>query len=250
MANQNDGIWKEQIRVHSYDVDFGQQATLEAICRLFLEGAWNHAEALGLGFKHLAEQNRLWVLSRLLMKMERYPRWGDMVTLNTWPRAGKGVFALREFELMDASGNQLAGGSSAWVVLDTNTKKPQRIEKMLASIRTGPQRLAVAQEPSKVPSGVGPAVPSTVVRYSDIDLNGHVNSGRYIGWLLDSYPFEFHGKHQVQLVEVNYLGETRGGETISIRSQEETPGAWCHAIEKAVGTEVCRARIVWVPRVG
>lgn len=250
MTSPADGIWQEAIRIHSYDVDFARQATLEAVSRLFLEAAWNHAEALGVGYAHLAQQGRFWVLVRLLIKLEGYPQWRDTLTLNTWPRAGKGVFALREFELIDSAGQQLGGGSSAWVVLDAETKKPQRIDKMLNSIRTGPERLAVGLEPSKVASCAGPITTSTSARYSDIDLNGHLNSGRYIGCLLDSYPFDFHKHHQAQLLETNYLGETQGGESLAIPSQEEQPGTWCHAIQKADGSEVCRARIHWAPRAG
>lgn len=248
MAGQAEGIWQEEIRIHSYDVDFTQNATLEVLCRLFLEAAWNHAEALGVGFARLAEQNRLWVLARLLIKLGKYPRWGEQVSLNTWPRAGTGLFALREFELLDNHGHVLGGGSSAWVVLDARTKRPQRIEKMLSAIRVGPERLAVGREPSKVPPCPGTAAVTTKANYSDIDLNGHLNSGRYIGWLLDSYPLEFHARHQAELLEINYLEEVKGGETLSVRSREESPGSWSHAMEKSDGTEVCRARIVWSPR--
>lgn len=247
MAAQADGTWREEIRIHSYDVDFFQRATLEAICRLFLEAAWNHAEALGVGFAHLAEQHCLWVLVRLVIKLHRYPSWAETLTLNTWPRAAKGVFALREFELIDPIGNLVGGGSSAWAVLDAQTKKPQRIEKMLAGIRRGPERLAVALEPTKLSACQAPDTITRKTAYGDIDLNGHVNSGRYIGWLMDSYSFEFHKAHQVHLLEVNYLGETAGGETISIRSQQASPDTWCHAIYRA-GTEVSRARMVWVRR--
>jgi len=248
MPADDKGIWSEEIRIHSYDVDFGQRAALESICRLFLEAAWNHAEALGVGFARLAQHNRLWVLARLLIKIDPYPRWGDIVTLNTWPRAAKSIFALREFELMGPAGNQLGGGSSAWVVLDGTSKKPQRIEKMLGGLRTGPERTAVGQDASKLSSCPGQTAMTRSAQYGDIDLNGHVNSARYIGWLMDSYPFEFHRKHQVQLLEINYLGETRGGETITIRSRTESPGLLSHTILRAEESEVCRARILWVAR--
>jgi acyl-ACP thioesterase len=167
------------------------------------------------------------------------------VQLNTWPRTTKSLFALREFELTDSAGEQLGGGSSAWVVLDANTKKPQRLEKLLSGLRTGPEQLAVGSEPSKIEACTCPTVLTTNARYSDIDLNGHVNSGRYIGWLLDSYAFEFHKTHQAHQIEVNYLSETRGGEEISIRAVELSPATWFHTIVKTDGAEVCRARLFW-----
>lgn len=248
MAPEDDGIWREEVRIHSYDVDFAREATLEAICRMFLEAAWNHAEALGVGFEHLAAQNRLWVLARLLIRVDRYARWRENFVLNTWPRAAKSVFALREFELLDRNGHRFVAGSSAWVVLDGVTKKPQRIEKMLKAIRTGPDRCAVGQESGKLSPCQGPMIGTRSVQYADIDLNGHVNSSRYVAWLMDSYPVEFHRQYQVQSLEINYMGETRGGETVSIRSQEEATGAWSHSILRSDESEVCRARVLWFPR--
>jgi len=248
MANQEDGIRREEIRIHSYDVDFARQVTLEALCRLFLEAAWNHAESLGVGIEHLAAHHQLWVLARLLIKVDRYARWGESLVLNTWPRGAKGVVALREFELLDRDGNQFVTGSSAWAVLDGATKKPQRIDKMLRGIRTGPDRSATGHEPSRLSSCLGPTTITRTVQYTDLDLNGHVNSGRYVAWLLDSYPVEFHTKYQVELLEINYSGETRGRETVFIRSHEEANDAWSHSILRSDESEVCRARVLWVPR--
>jgi acyl-ACP thioesterase len=248
MAPEEDGIWREEIRIRSYEVDFARQATLEGLCRLFLEAAWNHAEALGAGFGHLVAQNRFWVLVRLRILVDRYPRWGDDFVLSTWPRAGKGIFALREFELTDREGDLFVAGSSAWVVLDGTTKKPQRIEKMLDAIRTGPDRCAMGQELGKVPPCRGPTRVTRGVQYTDIDLNGHVNSGRYLAWLMDSYSFEFHQKYQVRSFEINYTGETKGTETVSIRSHEDSDGLWSHSIVSATELEVCRARVFWAPR--
>jgi hypothetical protein len=44
---ETSGVWTENVRIHSHDVDFNQRATLEAICHDFLEAAWEHAEVLG-----------------------------------------------------------------------------------------------------------------------------------------------------------------------------------------------------------
>ena len=68
-------VWTERLRVCSYDVDFTRRATSVSLCRYFLEAAWNHAEALGVGFSHLQQQGRYWVLSRLVLGC-RAPRSG------------------------------------------------------------------------------------------------------------------------------------------------------------------------------
>jgi acyl-ACP thioesterase len=243
---ETSGVWTENVRIHSHDVDFNQRATLEAICHDFLEAAWEHAEVLGVGYRFLAAQQKFWVLSRLLMKVEKYPRWGDCAVLKTWPRPPKSIFALRDFELLNSDGAQLLGGSSAWLVLDATSRRPQRLEKVIGAIRTFPDRMAIGEDPAKLTDdGAGQVQLTTAVRYSDLDVNSHVNSARYVRWLLDSYGLDFHRVHSIRRLEINYVSETLGGETISIHSQETAPLHFSHALMKSDGAEVCRARLEW-----
>jgi acyl-ACP thioesterase len=239
-------VWTEPLRVCSDDVDFTRRATGATLCRYFLEAAWNHAEALGLGFNQLASQGRLWVLSRLLVQVERYPVWGDAMVLRTWPRGVVSVFAMRDFEVGDDAGRRLAAGSSAWLVLNAATKRPQRLHKVIPSLAEFDGPSALGRDPEKLPDGEGGAEAyAATVRYTDTDVNRHVGSSRYVGWLLDAYPSEFHGDHALRVLEVNYLGETRVGDVVSIRTRQTAPGVYCHSVILANGSEVCRARLTW-----
>jgi acyl-ACP thioesterase len=245
-ALEHSAIWTEEIRLHSYDVDFKHQATLEAVCRLFLEAAWNHAEHLGVGFHHLSLQQRFWVLSRLTIQIDAIPRWGDQVSLATWPRGASSLFAFRDFVLEDANRQRLVAGSSAWLVLSASSKRPQRLDKLTASIRGLPRKMALNADPEKLPALVGGNLQATATaHYSFIDVNSHVNSARYVGWLLDAYSLDFHRRHSLRRLEINYLGETLAGEVISLFTTETSPGNFFHSIRKADGQEVCRARILW-----
>ncbi len=239
-------VWTEQLRICSYDVDLTRRATSMCLCRYFLEAAWNHAEALGFGFSHLARQGKLWVLSRLALEVDRYPVWGSAVTLRTWPRGVKSVFALRDFEVADGAGTRLAAGSSAWLVLDAGSKRPQRPNRVLSGVADLEGKAALGRDPEKLADDEnGEETLSAAVRYTDIDVNGHVNSGRYVGWILESYPLGFHREHCVRVLEVNYLGETLEGEVLSVRGRQAGPGVYRHSLARSSGDEVCRARLEW-----
>jgi acyl-ACP thioesterase len=246
---QPPAVWSEEFKIHSYEVDLKRQATLETLCRYFQEAAWNHAEILGAGYHHLQRANKFWVLARLRLEVERFPLWSDIVTVNTWPRETKSVFALRDFELHDAAGARMAAGASAWLVLDATTHKPQRVDKLLASIKVMSETRATAQDPEKLPRCNEPQTHLPVrVSYGDIDVNSHVNNARYIGWLLDSYPLDFHRAHAPRVAEINFLAETVGGDDLTIASQQTSPIEFSHSIAKTGrGDEVCRARILWAP---
>ena len=245
-SGEHDGIWTEHFKVHSYEVDANQRATLETVCRYFQEAAWNHAEALGAGYGHLQKLNCLWVLSRLAVRIEALPSWGETLTVQTWPRAAKSVFAMRDFEIFNPSGARLIGGSSAWLVLNGGTRKPQRIDKLLSHLRPIAHRRAIPDDPEKLDlEAQSQAVPSreVSVRWSDLDVNGHVNYGKYIGWALDGFSAEFHRTRTVKGLEANYLGETAADETLVIAGQQLSSGESYYSLTKAEGIEVCRVKI-------
>jgi medium-chain acyl-[acyl-carrier-protein] hydrolase len=239
-------MWSEPLRIRSYDVDFTRRATSASLCRHFLEAAWNHAEALGVGFNQLAKQGKCWVLSRLRLEVRHSPMWGSTATLRTWPRAAKSLFAMRDFEVTDDAGTPVAAGSSAWLVLDVASKRPQRLNPLLAGLAGLDGKSALGRDPEKLPDGEGwEEVFSVNVRYADIDVNRHVNSGRYIDWMLDAYPLGFHREHGLRVLEVNFLGETLEGEVLGVRSRQTGAAVYCHSLTRASGAEVCRARLEW-----
>jgi len=240
------GVWLEDLRIHSYDADFQLRASPEALSRAFLEAAWNHAEHLGVGHSELARQQKLWVLGRLLLQIDGWPRWGDAVQIRTWPRGINGAFALRDFEIFDENETRLVAGSSSWLVLDASTHRPLRINKLLQNLPTPLTRTALGREPSKLGPLTTPTHSVTrEVRYSDVDVNRHVNSARYIGWLLDSYEPEFHRTHGLHSLKVNYLAETLWPDSVSVKSQPQTPATFAHSIVNSSQHEVLRAELTW-----
>lgn len=239
-------VWTEPLKICSYDVDFTRRATSTSLCRYFMEAAWNHAEALGVGYSHLGSQGKFWVLSRLLLEVQRYPAWGATVNLRTWPRTPQLLFAMRDFEVTDSDGTRIAAGSSAWLVLDARSKRPQRLKKLLPGMTELTDQSALGRDPEKLPDGqTGEAVFSTTVRYTDIDVNRHVNSGQYIAWILNVYPLEFHREHCVRVLQVNYLGETQEGEVLTVHTRQTGPATYSHSLTKPSGDEMCRARLEW-----
>jgi len=238
-------VCTERLQVHSYDVDFSRCLAVDALSRWCLEAAWNHAEQLGIGFAALAERKLLWVLSRLLVQIDAYPKWGEMLELSTWPRGINGVFALRDFEVRNLGGLHLASATSSWIVLSEGTHRPQRINKLLLHM-PAEQRQAVGRDAAKIMEGdAGVVRLCTVARYSDIDVNHHVNSATYIRWLLDSYPAEFHQQHTIRRIELNYVGEVKWSDSVSVSAEARHPLVIQHSIRGADGAVACRAELAW-----
>ena len=214
---------KYSFKVRTYECGPDGMATLPTICNFLQEAASMNAEALGFSKTDFdsAGENISWVLARLVVRMDRYPKWEDEVTVATFPRGGRKIVAWRDFELFDSSGVRIGAASSEWMLIDLSTRRIVAI----------PQSVFDAADPADAP--VLGEMPFTKFRYpavsdpqhlafraqkSHIDLNGHVNNVHYIEWMLEPYA----DAHPSQM-EVVFRSETLAGEEVLVSSAAEPP---------------------------
>ena len=53
-------------------------------------------------------------------------------------------------------------------------------------------------------------------KYSDLDVNNHVNNSRYIDWFTDQIPLDIHTRGILSEISVSYSREIRSGETVKL----------------------------------
>lgn len=247
---QHAGTWTESFRVHSYEVGPHGHATLQTLCNYFQEAAGNHAEALGVSRDAMLARGTAWVLMRLRMQVDRYPAWQDEVQVETWPSGVDGLFATREFVLCDAEGCALGHGTSAWAVIDVARRRPTRVPDDLYAIEPPdrPRPLQFAGRRVAALERVDHARRFDV-RFSDLDLNEHVNNVRYVEWAIEALPeATLTTQHPVE-IDIGFRAETTFGERIVTEAQrlaeaEET--AYLHAVRHAEdGRLAAQARTRW-----
>jgi acyl-ACP thioesterase len=241
--------WEDEYLVSFYEVDAKKRILLHSLWKYLQETAWNHANRIGIGYSDLARNDHFWVLSRLSIEMNEYPGWGDKVRVKTWLSGNNRLFAFRDFSIFQKSGRVIGGAKSAWVVLDFNNRKPQRMEPFLEGLNSLQNQHGTESKLDKLPlpAHPGPEVLFTA-RYSDLDMNQHVNNVRYIEWILDSYPMEINQTHYVTTFEMNFLAESSCGDELSIRSEQQKDPltTFLHTmVRKEDGRELCRARVQW-----
>jgi len=169
--------------------------------------------------------------------------------MTTWPSARKGLFALREFELADQAGNEVAAATTSWMLLDVLKKKPVPMVENLGDFVQDPRR-AIADDFLPLPelSQVDLELPFRV-RMADLDWNRHVNHVVYIEWAVEAVPPEVITSCVPIEIEIDYRGEVLYGETVLSRSQllmegEET--SFGHQIVRRDDLkELARARTLW-----
>jgi medium-chain acyl-[acyl-carrier-protein] hydrolase len=249
MNTDGDLIHRDHYRVTTWDADPRGRLSPSALGRYLQETALNHADVLGFGMVDLHRDGLVWVLGSLLVRVERYPVFQQEVILETWPRGVEGLKALREFRLLDAAGEQLAAISGAYLLIDLRTRRATKLARFSerdwhgeCALDRGPRRLAAPQE-----YVVERAVP---LRWSDIDLLGHVTNTRYLDLALESYDAGFLAAHEVAELELNFLAEGTYPDTVLSRRAPDPADAlaFYHSLTCRGGErELYRARLRWRP---
>lgn len=204
--------YEKQFEVLSFQIDPNGLLRWGALGDLMQEIAWKHADSKDFG-QNLFNQGFHWVLSRMSIQVRKLPSWGDVITVKTAGRGINKLFALREFLVEDASGIPLATAMSAWLLLDSTSKRPKRPNDILPSELFPPQAEAeLLPERLTIPT-IRYKGPDFLVLPSDLDMNNHVNNVSYIRWVED---FCTGTNIQFTELEINYMAEARLNETVNI----------------------------------
>nr|MBI1230197.1 acyl-ACP thioesterase [Cytophagales bacterium] len=202
--------YEKQFEVLSFQIDPGGLLRWSAMADLLQEIAWKHADSKDFG-QNLFDQGYHWILSRMTIQVEKLPSWGEVITVKTAGRGINKLFALREFLVEDVAGNILATAMSAWLLLDSNSKRPKRPDDILPASLFPPQQKLLPEKiamPVQVTEGQ-----DFIVRPSDLDMNNHVNNVSYIRWVED-----FCGANDIRFSEmlINYLAEASLHQTVCL----------------------------------
>jgi acyl-ACP thioesterase len=119
--------------------------------------------------------------------------------------------------VQDVEGGILAGASSGWLMLGAEKRRPRRpatFEKTMPLLRG---KHASHDSLEKLEPAVNPDRTGAVtVKYSDLDLNRHTNSSRYIEWIVNGVMEKAGGGRKMESLSVNYLAESVEGDRIDI----------------------------------
>jgi len=231
----------------SYLLDFRGRVTIPMIGNYMLHAASNHASLRGFGFSDMTEKHTAWVLSRLAIEMNRYPEMSEPITLYTWIDEVGRLFTSRCFELVDGSGTSVGFARSIWAAIDMQTRRPTPLDIEALSVYVSDKACPI-EKPGKI-LPVEQDVEGVLyqVKYSDLDINGHFNSIKYMEHLLDLFELDLFREKEVNRFEIAYLSEGRYGMPLTLYKKEIDTNKYgmaiCHE-EKAI----CRAMATWIQK--
>ncbi len=192
-----------------------------------IEIATAHANALGIGNPSMEHLGAGWVLSRLALEMQEYPKANSTYTLTTWVESWNRHFSVRDFEITDQSGRILGYARSVWMVLNMETHENFGLSHLslpeeVVSTRPCPippqekhvEILPLDTPEDEIPPKALRATQATsfyTFTYSDIDFYRHVNTVRYISLLNNQFTLEDFDSYFIGRLELSFLHEGNYG---------------------------------------
>jgi len=242
-------IFTKDFPVRYHELDSCGNLRVATLLNYLQDTAGMHATQLGVAMANLRKLGLTWVLSRIHLTIERYPRAGETVTVRTWPATRREIFTCREFELSDNHGVCVARATTSWAVVNVATRRPVRLEGSLPPYPLLPQR---AVDDDFAPLPPFPKTATTEVGFrvlrSDLDMNHHVNNTIYAGWALEAVP-DAVASDSLQELEIAFRAEVRYGDSVMSRCAitEAGPVTRClHQIaSRQDGKELARLQTRW-----
>jgi acyl-ACP thioesterase len=206
-----------KFHVTSAETDMYSRLRLGALVNMLIQAAIISADNLGFGLTSILENKLFWVLRGLTLKIERPVKWYEEVTVETWPKDVNRLLYLRDFQVKQ-KGELIATATSGWLAVDLESKRPKNVEPSISEPFTRLRgKHAIRELPEKVEEFRDGEIYEVHPRYFDLDLNKHVTSTRYIDWMMDMIPGEYHKVNYPREISINYLRETMPDEILQIR---------------------------------
>lgn len=231
-----------------FHVDFTGRLTMGVLGNHLLNCAGFHATERGFGIATLNESNYTWVLSRLAIELEEMPLQYESFSVQTWIENVYRLFTDRNFAILNKDGKPIGYARSIWAMISMDTRKPAD----LLSLHNGSiidyicQKECPIEKPGRIKVNQKELAGEVVTKYSDIDINGHVNSIRYIEHILDLFPLEIFREKRIRRFEMAYNAESYYGDTLAFYKEQVSENEYDIEVKKNGQEVVVRSKVIFI----
>lgn len=238
-------IGEYPFKVLPFEVDFREKLKLPHLTNYILNCAGYHAESLGFGLKNVQESNKSWVISRLAIELNRYPKNDEKIKVRTWVEKVMRTFSIRNFAFVSQDGTEVLGyATSVWAMIDMQSRRPTDLTTIVTPDMISDEPCPISKV-GKIPNIEAEVHDTFTVNYSDVDINQHLNSSKYIEHIIDAFTLYKFSKRDIRRFEIEYINESLFGDKISIYKKEVTPGTFVMGLKNKAGNTICKSKVIF-----
>ena len=235
--------------IQAHEVDFTNRLRIDSLFVLLQDTAAAHADKLNLGFTALIKHDFAWVLSWAKVKVEIFPVFREEIKIKTWPKKKYKLYSLRDFFIYNSEDKIICRATTAWLPINIKTKKIIDTSSLPEPINYQENHSALDEFPQRVFELTEKEfLLKKKMRYTDIDLNQHVNNIKYIELILDSFSVQHYEKQKLEKIEINFVSESKFDDEIEVytSSRKEKNSSIIEGINKGNSKIAFQAKLNWI----
>ncbi len=216
MDEKDQRYYSKPVTVQYYECDFRNNMRLSFLLKHAQQLAMEQCDQLGIGHRFMASLNKAFLLAKLRGTIHRLPQAGEKLLARTIPFMPVKAQYQRLMEFYDEQGALLVKLDTRWLLADTQTR---RIVRKMPLELEGQFNQPEGLEDFRLPRMEGLKEREQItVRYSQMDVNRHMNNTVYADLLTDcAEDILMEGEeNRISGFGIVYHKEARLGETLQL----------------------------------
>ena len=173
----------------------------------------------------LVENGLAILVSRDSFRLHRYPQENEKIIIHTKEEKSEPLQFVRSFEIENDRGEKLVSALTSWLCVDIKTRRIIPIKKFDAMgfrqpVNSSSEHDCIPYGKISIPENEE-LFDTRIIKFSDLDSNGHTNNAKYAAFAVDALPPQFQSIHFSDF-RLNFAKEAMLGQELKIYGKADT----------------------------
>ncbi|WP_288605644.1 acyl-ACP thioesterase domain-containing protein [uncultured Treponema sp.] len=213
---EDKNIFHVQSNIYFSQCNANKDLSLHELLKITSDIAVEDYRQRGMSRKILKDNGFGILVSRCSYRIHKWPKENQFIEVETWEEKPQTLQFMRGYKILDENKNILVSGKSSWLLVDINERRILPLKKF--TLRT-PSEFCIdldCDKPDKILQPEKSELWDTrIIKFSDLDANGHTNNARYAAFIEDAIPEEFRGRKPKDF-KINFAKEAMLNDKVEI----------------------------------
>ena len=206
--------WSEEYKVLYHDTNSNELVGISRVFKYLQETATSQMREQKPSYNDLLKQGKAFILSGIRVNVYEPLSYGEKITVETWGCPARGFTFPRSYRIL-RQGDTVCEANSTWALVDTHDKK---------LIKAGDVELNYfIDQPLELENQIRFRIPPELqlslvgeytIRYTDTDVNNHMNNTNYPDMLFNALPSP--ESKIVRSIAILYQNEAKVGDYLKL----------------------------------
>lgn len=207
-------MWSDEYKILYHDTNANEIVGISRIFKYLQEAATNQMNVQKPSYNELLRQNKAFILSGIRVDLYEPLSFGEKITVSTWGCHARGYTFPRSYKI-ERDGEVVCEANSNWALVDTHDKKLIKASDVEFNYTLGAPLELQNQIRFRIPPELQLSlVGEYTIRYTDTDVNGHMNNTNYPDMLFNAMPNP-EGK-LIRSIAISYQNEAKKGDYLKL----------------------------------